>query len=62
MLTALHTVLGSLYLDELTLEPAEVVSVLATAALFQLEGIIDLCTETMIETMNAKVPHSLLTL
>lgn len=62
VLTALCTVLGSLYLDEITLEPIEVVPTLATATLFQLEGIIDQCTEIMIETVNAEVPHSLSTL
>jgi BTB/POZ domain-containing protein 13 len=62
VLTALCTVLGSLYLDEITLEPIEVVPTLATATLFQLEGIIDQCVEIMIETVNAEVPHSLLTL
>jgi BTB/POZ domain-containing protein 13 len=62
VLTALCTVLGSLYLDELTLEPIEVVATLATATLFQLEGIIDQCAEIMIETVNAEVPHSLLAL
>ncbi|PNF30590.1 hypothetical protein B7P43_G06130 [Cryptotermes secundus] len=54
VLTALCTVLGSLYLDEITLEPIEVVPTLATATLFQLDGIIDQCTEIMIETVNAE--------
>lgn len=60
LFTALYTVLGSLYLDEITLEPIEVVPTLATATLFQLEGIIDQCVEIMIETVNAEVPVSLL--
>ena len=55
LLAALYTVLGSLYLDEITLEPIEVVPTLATATLFQLEGIIDQCAEIMIETVNAEV-------
>jgi len=55
LFVALYTVLGSLYLDEITLEPIEVVPTLATATLFQLEGIIDQCAEIMIETVNAEV-------
>jgi BTB/POZ domain. len=55
LFVALYTVLGSLYLDEITLEPIEVVPTLATATLFQLEGIIDQCVEIMIETVNAEV-------
>jgi BTB/POZ domain-containing protein 13 len=50
----LYTVLGSLYLDEITLEPIEMVPTRAAATLFQLEGIIDQCTEIMIETVNAE--------
>jgi BTB/POZ domain-containing protein 13 len=53
-LDSLHTVLGSLYLDEITVKPNEVVPILATATLFELEGIIDQCTDIMIETMNAE--------
>lgn len=53
-LDSLYTVLGSLYLDEITLEPIEVVPTLATATLFQLEGIIDQCAEIMTETVNAE--------
>ncbi|KAJ4451919.1 hypothetical protein ANN_03397 [Periplaneta americana] len=53
-LDSLYTVLGSLYLDEITLEPIEVIPTLATATLFQLEGIIDQCAEIMIETVNAE--------
>ena len=51
----MYTVLGSLYLDEITLEPIEVVPTLATATLFQLEGIIEQCAEIMVETVNAEV-------
>ncbi|GLG96519.1 Protein germ cell-less [Gryllus bimaculatus] len=53
-LDAMYIVLGSLYLDEVTLEPADVVSVLAAASLFQLDGLIDQCTEIMIETINTE--------
>ena len=34
-LNALHIALGSLYQDEITVEPAEVISILAAANLFQ---------------------------
>ena len=34
-LNALHTSLGSLYQDEITVEPAEVIPILAAANLFQ---------------------------
>lgn len=56
---SLETVFGSLYLDEIIIEPLGVVSVLATATLFQLDGIIERCTEVMIETTNAEtaVPY-----
>ncbi|XP_046424555.1 protein germ cell-less isoform X1 [Neodiprion virginianus] len=53
-LDSLGTVLGSLYLDELSLEPRDVISILATATLFQLQSLIDQCTEIMVETTNIK--------
>ncbi|XP_067008338.1 protein germ cell-less [Anabrus simplex] len=53
-LESLSTVLGSLYQDEIVLEPREVVSTLAAATLFQLEGIIEKCAELMIETLNTE--------
>lgn len=53
-LDAMYVVLGSLYLDEVTLEPADVVSVLAAASLFRLDGLIDQCAEIMIETINTE--------
>ncbi|XP_043480223.1 protein germ cell-less [Leptopilina heterotoma] len=58
-LDSLQMVLGSFYQDEVTLEPKDVVSILATATLFQLQGLIDQCTEIMIETSNIKtvVPY-----
>jgi BTB/POZ domain-containing protein 13 len=52
-LDSLCRVLVSLYLGEITLEPAEVVPTLATATFFHLDGIIDYCKEIMIENMNA---------
>jgi BTB/POZ domain-containing protein 13 len=39
-----------------------VVPTLATATLFQLEGIIDQCADIMVETVNAEVSVSLLSL
>ena len=38
-LDSLRLVLGSLYQDELTVEPAEVIPLLATATLLQLDGV-----------------------
>lgn len=47
-------VLGSLYQDEVSLEPKDVVSILATSTLFQLQGLIDECVDIMIETTNSE--------
>lgn len=52
---ALNTVFGSLYTDEVTIDPKSVISVLASARLFQLDGLIDQCAAVMIETINAEV-------
>lgn len=46
---------GSLYLDEVVLDPKTVISVLATAALLQLDGLIDKCAEVMNSTVNVEV-------
>ncbi len=51
----METVFGSLYLDEVVIEPSSVVSVLATATLFQLDELINRCAEVMTETVNAEV-------
>ncbi|OXU32077.1 hypothetical protein TSAR_004851 [Trichomalopsis sarcophagae] len=58
-LDSLAVVLGSFYQDEVCLEPKNVISILATATLFQLQGLIDECTEIMAETTNIKtvVPY-----
>lgn len=58
-LDSLFTVFGSFYHDEITLEPKDVIPVLATATLFQLQGLIDSCTDIMVETTNIKtvVPY-----
>lgn len=52
-LEALDAVFGSMYSDEIEIDPKAVISILATATLFQLDGIIEKCTEVMIETINA---------
>ncbi|KAK6635258.1 hypothetical protein RUM43_007861 [Polyplax serrata] len=51
---SLYTVLGSLYFNELDLEPQQLVSVLATAALFQLDSMCEKCAEVMIETLDVE--------
>lgn len=57
-LEALDAVFGSMYSDEIEIDPKAVISVLATATLFHLEGIIDKCAEVMIETINAETAIS----
>ncbi|XP_053658123.1 protein germ cell-less [Anopheles marshallii] len=51
---SLYSVFGSLYMDEVVLDPKEIVSTLATATLFQLDSLIDRCAEVMVETTNAE--------
>lgn len=51
----METVFGSLYMDEVIIEPKCVISVLATATLFQLDELINRCAEVMSETVNAEV-------
>ncbi|XP_043249806.1 protein germ cell-less isoform X1 [Colletes gigas] len=53
-LDSLLTVFGSFYQDEVSLEPKDVISILATSTLFQLQGLIDQCTDIMVETTNIK--------
>ncbi|XP_073848048.1 germ cell-less [Musca autumnalis] len=53
-LDALDAVFGSMYSDEIEIDAKGVISVLATATLFHLDGIIDKCTEVMIESINAE--------
>lgn len=57
---ALEIVFGSLYLDEVSIDPKSVISVLATATLFQLDSLIDRCAEVMTETVNAEVNITIL--
>ncbi|EEC02292.1 conserved hypothetical protein, partial [Ixodes scapularis] len=49
---ALKIVFGSLYLDEIVIDPENAIPVLATATLFQLDELIQLCSETMEETIK----------
>merc|ERR1719495_2023470 len=53
-LDALNTTLGSLYQDEVTIEPGEVIAVLAAATLLALEGLISQCEVIMGETVNVQ--------
>jgi len=53
-LDALNTTLGSLYQDEVTIEPGEVIAVLAAATLLALEGLISQCEVIMEETVNVQ--------
>lgn len=52
MVAALTVVFGSLYQDEVTIEPADVVGILAAATLFQLDGLIDQCLSIMVESIS----------
>lgn len=52
---ALQVVFGSLYNADIALNPLEIVPILATATMFQLDGLIEQCTEVMMETINPKV-------
>lgn len=51
-LDSMNVTLGSLYQDEISVEPADVIPILATATLFQLDGLIDQCSSIMDETIN----------
>lgn len=51
---SLNIVFGSLYLDEVELNPQQIDSTLAAATLFQLDGLIEKCAEVMCETTNAE--------
>lgn len=55
LIAALNVVFGSLYLDEVLLDPKTVVSVLAASTLFQLDGLLEKCCEVMNSTINAEV-------
>lgn len=51
---SLYSVFGSLYMDEVVLDPKEIISTLATATLFQLDSLIERCAEVMVETTTAE--------
>lgn len=51
---SLRIVFGSLYNCEIILSPIGIVSTLATATMFQLDGLIEKCTEVMLETINSQ--------
>ncbi|XP_044765798.1 protein germ cell-less-like [Coccinella septempunctata] len=51
---SLRVVFGSLYDNEIILNPLSIVPILATATMFQLETLIEKCTEVMLETINPK--------
>ena len=53
-ISALNLVFGSFYCDEVALKPKEIVSVLATATMFQLDGLIEQCAQVMLETLNTE--------
>ncbi|XP_072834952.2 germ cell-less protein-like 1 isoform X1 [Pogona vitticeps] len=51
---ALQVAFGSLYRDEVLINPSRVIALLAAASMLQLDGLIQQCGETMKETINAK--------
>ncbi|XP_033644165.1 germ cell-less protein-like 1 isoform X2 [Asterias rubens] len=51
---ALEVALGSLYRDDVMLEPAKVVPILAAASLLQLDGLICQCADIMTDTISTK--------
>lgn len=53
-LESLQVVFGSLYNSDIALNPIEIVPILATATMLQLDGLIEQCTEVMMETINPK--------
>ncbi|XP_054854185.1 germ cell-less protein-like 1 [Eublepharis macularius] len=51
---ALQVAFGSLYRDEVLINPSRVIALLAAASMLQLDGLIQQCGETMKETINVK--------
>ncbi|XP_039180218.1 germ cell-less protein-like 1 isoform X3 [Crotalus tigris] len=51
---ALQVAFGSLYRDEVLINPSRVIALLAAGSMLQLDGLIQQCGETMKETINAK--------
>ncbi|XP_016988519.1 protein germ cell-less-like [Drosophila rhopaloa] len=54
---SLDAVFGSMYSDEIEIESADVISVLATATLFHLDGIIDKCAELMVDNISPETAN-----
>lgn len=52
---AVETVFGSLYDDQVTIDAKNVTSILATAIIFQLDGLIERCAHIMTETISDEV-------
>lgn len=52
IITALSVAFGCLYRDDLTIEPVQVIPVLAAASLLQLEGLMTQCAVIMKETIS----------
>lgn len=52
---ALHLAMGQFYKDDIEVEAAQVIPLLATALLLQMEPLIDQCTAIMMETINLQV-------
>lgn len=57
--SAVHAVFGSLYSGNVILTPDNVISILGTAALFQMQELIDQCNEAMLQTIeqNTVIPY-----
>lgn len=55
LFVALDVVFGSMYQDEIDLQPSKLVNIFATALMFQLKDLQDRCVESMLETINAEV-------
>nr|XP_060643080.1 germ cell-less protein-like 1 isoform X1 [Anolis sagrei ordinatus] len=51
---ALQVAFGSLYRDEVLINPSRVIALLAAASMLQLDGLMQQCGETMKETINSK--------
>ncbi|KAL4240002.1 Germ cell-less protein-like 1 [Mactra antiquata] len=50
---SLKIVLGSLYKDDIFIKPVQIVGVVATATMFQMDGVIQQCLSMMAETLSA---------
>lgn len=51
---ALQVAFGSLYRDDVLIQPSRVVTILAAACMLQLDSLIQQCGETMKETISSK--------